>query len=109
MGKSMATAAKMAPTIRVVDTLPPQIRTSRISLKKFKPVRNKVEGWGSVSVKPHGTGLWTSTWTPKRSYACDWMRFCLTEEFSTSSWRYGYVYAVREGLRIAEIDSYADL
>lgn len=98
-----------APRIRVVDTLPMQIRTSRISLKQFKPVRNKADGWGSIAVKPYGTGLWTSTWTPNRSFACDWMRFCMMEDFNVASWRYGHVYAVREGLRIVEIDSLEDL
>jgi hypothetical protein len=48
-------------------------------------------------------------WTPGAKYACDWMRFCMSEQFYESSWRFGYVYQPRKNLRIVEIDGLNDL
>ncbi len=96
--------------IRVVDTLPLQVRHNRVHLPKFNPIRNACEGWGTISVKPGWSGMWTSTYTPENPDGiCDWARWCNIEGFREWQWRTGYVYEVRRGLRIIEIDSLRDL
>jgi hypothetical protein len=93
-----------------MDTLPLQVRHNRIRLPKFQRIRNLAEGWGPISVKPGRTGMWTSSYTPENPEGiCDWLRWCVDNEFYTWRWRWAYVYEVARPLRIVEIDSQEDL
>ena len=98
----VARPLKVLRPIRIMDTLPPQVRDSRIVLSKFVPIRNKALGYGDLSMKPFGSGLWTSTWTPNEKYCSDWMRWCVDEDFHVDTWRYAYVYQPRKNLRIVD-------
>lgn len=94
----------------IITTLPPQMRHNRIHLSKFRPIKNQAKGWGPISVKPHGTGIWTSSYTPDNPEgASDWLRWCKAEDFCLEMWRNGYVYEVAKNLKIVEIDSLDDL
>src|ERR1700677_1305699 len=96
--------------IKIVNTLPLQARHDRISLPKFKPIINKNNGWGAISVKPGRTGMWTSTFTPENEEGLsDWYRWCKAEDFLIDKWRWAYVYEVATPLKIIEINSQEDL
>lgn len=96
--------------IRIIETLPLQVRHNRVRLSKFQAIQNSAAGWGRISVKPGRTGMWTSSYTPDNSEGiCDWLRWCKGESFHVEAWRSAYVYEITRPLRIIEIDSLADL
>jgi hypothetical protein len=73
--------------IRIMESLPPQVRHSRIHLPRFERIQNEQDGWGPISVKPAG-GMWTSSYTPDNPEGlCDWLRWCVGEHFREWQWR----------------------
>lgn len=93
------------PKLKVVNTLPLQIRGSRIRPGWF----NRAQTNPNFGVKPKpGTALWTSSYQPDHNPCCEWLDF-VVNGMPTWSFRYGYIYQPASDLKILEIDSQEDL
>jgi hypothetical protein len=57
-------------------------------------------------IKPIG-GLWTSTYTPKKEFDSDWIKWCVQEDFCVG--RHKWLMKTKENLDVLVVDSMEDL
>lgn len=97
-----------------VEFLPKQLHVSKTDLdpkefikaieQDFRYPKNDINN--SLICKPHGYGLWTSSWLGEPNFS-DWIMWCNSQHFGPNVWQ-GFLLDAKENARIFKVDNLRD-